>query len=187
MSNFIRAQSQPQTAALLKLGYCINSKGEDQLVADGIEPELIWMRGRGAEDLDYALRYFRGRPGTLAVADDLRVFGPTRKDICGTMARLHESKIVVEDVRTGNRNPHELEHLALIALSSSASMKNHRTARRRGSKGGNAKREAEAARRSAQIADDIALRLCASAKLTWLEKSEILGMTPSTIQRHYRS
>lgn len=178
------APALSQDMPLLKLGFCVNAVGEQELIDYGIAPELIWMRGRGMENLEYVLRCYRGRPGVLAVADDLRIFGDSRTDIFAKVRDLEILGIVVFDVVANDNNALSLVERALKAKSAQAGMKNHRTARRRGQRGGVAKGNAAAARRDARIEDKIAIRLCAS-RLTWEEKAEILDMPLSTIQRHY--
>lgn len=186
MSNLNRAPKGSEQPPLVRIGFCKDAGGEAELTKAGMAPDLIWQRGRGMESLDYALRYFRGRSGVLAVADDLRIFGDTRKAIFAQVGELEAMDIRITDVRDKCSDHLALIQRSLVAISASAGMRNHRTARRRGRMGGDAKRAAEAIRRNVLVDDGIAMRLCAS-RLTWSEKSEILGLPLSTIQRHYKS
>lgn len=133
------AHQAPHQDHLLTLGFCVDKAGEAQLIEDGVEPKLIWMRGRQSENIDWAIDYFRDRPGVLKVANDLRVFGPTRKEIFARTADLSRRGIKVEDIRDPGANLSELEHKALIAMNAASGTKNRRQARYRGSKGGTAK------------------------------------------------
>jgi len=166
-------------------GFCVNREGEARLMANGVEPKSIYMRGRGAENMDWCLRSFRGRPGVLKVADDLTIFGQARQDIFGVTKALHTGKIGLCDVVTGETNPHELEHRALKILSSKNGACDPRTARKRGRIGGYRKGVTEKARRNAAVSDEIVERVCAS-RLTWDEKSFILGIPESTLRRNYK-
>lgn len=80
------AKPQLRHVSLKTLGFCVDKAGEAELLADGVEH--IWMRGRQAESLDWAIDFFRGEPGVLKVANDLRCLGPTRKEIFAYTADL---------------------------------------------------------------------------------------------------
>lgn len=177
--------SAPQK--ILAIGYCTDDLSEKVLREHGIDADLIWQKGRGVECLDYALRYFRGRPGVLAVAEDLRLFGDARKAIFDQVRELNTLGITVRDVVANDDDPLSLVERALVAKSKSAGMKNHRTARRRGSKGGLAKKLAAEATRNAILAHDIVVRLCSHPKLTKRDCAEILGppFSLSTLIRNY--
>lgn len=131
------AHQTPHSVRPMTLGFCVDKAGEAELLADGVEH--IWMRGRHAESLDWVIDYFRGRPGILKVANDLRCFGPTRKEIFTRTADLTRRGIKVVDVRDPGANLSELEHKALVSMNASSGIANKRQARYRGSKGGKAK------------------------------------------------
>lgn len=133
------ADTAPRPVPLKTLGFCVDKAGEAELVEAGVEPKLIWMRGRHLENVDWAIDYFRGQPGVLKVANDLRVFGPTRKEIFARTSELSRRDIKVEDIRDPGANLSELEHKALVAMNAASGTKNRRQARYRGSKGGTAK------------------------------------------------
>jgi hypothetical protein len=184
--NVFSADRPPQSNQVMTLGFCVDCDGENELKAAGVTK--IWMRGRQSESVDWAISYFRGRPGILTVANDLRVFGPTRKEIFARTAELARRGITLRDVRQPDANMSELEHKALVAMSASCGTKNHRQARRRGSIGGLAKKASQEAKRNALLNRDIVMRLCAHPKLTWADRAEILGepFSISSLQRHYR-
>jgi hypothetical protein len=186
--NVFSSRPPSQSNQTMTLGFCVDCAGESELTKAGVDPKKIWMRGRQSESIDWAISYFRGRPGILTVANDLRVFGPTRKEIFARTAELSRRGITLRDVRQPDANMSELEHKALIAMAASCGTKNHRQARRRGSIGGLAKKASQEAKRNALLNRDIVLRLCAHPKLTWADRSEILGepFSISSLQRHYR-
>lgn len=155
MTRVNTAAMASQPVPLMTLGFCIDKAGEAELMADGVDH--IWMRGRQAESLDWAIDFLRGEPGTLKLVNDLRVFGPTRKEIFAYTADLTRRGIKVVDIRDPGANLSELEHKALIAKSASAGIANKRQARYRGSKGGTAKGVA-AWRERNEVAPDWLLR-----------------------------
>lgn len=127
----------PHPVPLLTVGFCTDRDSEAELKAAGVD--RIWMRGRGIEGADWAIDWLRGRPGVLAVADDLRIFGPARKDIFARTAELARKGIILRDVRRPDLNSHELEERTLASINAASGVGNRRTARRRGAKGGVAK------------------------------------------------
>lgn len=177
------AAMAPIPAHLLTLGFCIDKAGEAELQADGVEH--IWMRGRQAESLDWAIDFFRGEPGVLKVSNDLRTFGPTRKEIFAYTADLTRRGIKVVDVRDPGANLSELEHKALVSMNAASGIKDKRQARYRGSKGGTAKGVA-AWRERNEIAPEWLLRnmvdeLGAKRTAALLENK----ISASTLGRHY--
>lgn len=181
------AQPPPQTKALLTVGFCVNCEGEAQLIAAGVDPDLIWMRGGGAESLKWAINYLRGRSGMVCVADDLRIFGDSRKAISAQMAAFHVQGVIVRDVVRDENNPHVLTQAAFEAMAKSAGMRNHRTARRRGSLGGKSKAVAAELARAIRIDPEIARRLWSLKEITQKTKLWVLGegFTLSSCQRHF--
>jgi hypothetical protein len=177
----------PFDTHLLVLGFCTDKAQEAELIEYGVEPDLIYMRGRGVESLSWCVDKLRHDPGEICVATDLRIFGNTKQEITDWLCLFHLQGVKVRDVITGETNPFELEKRAHKLLNSGTGMKDHRMARRRGGLGGKAKGNAASARRNALVDDRIAIRLCATKKLTWDEKAKILDMPKATIQRHYRN
>ena len=167
----------------MTLGFCVDKAGEAELMADGVDQ--IWMRGRQGESLDWAIDYFRGRPGVLKVANDLRVFGPTRKEIFAYTADLTRRGIKVVDIHDPGANLSELEHKALVSMNAAGGIANKRQARYRGSKGGKAKGVA-AWRERNEIAPEWLLRnmvaMLGAKKAAALVENKI---SASTFSRHY--
>lgn len=79
-------------------GFCHNTDQEAGIVAYGLPARAVFVADRGAESLAHCLSSFRGRPGTLILAQDLRAFGDTRSAVAETMARLETAKIHVIDL-----------------------------------------------------------------------------------------
>lgn len=187
MTNPDSAQSLPNKLTLLTIGFCKDLEGEAKLKAAGIE--RIWRLGNGAESLADAIYDFRGRPGTLAVVDDLRIFSPndSNYEIAAVCARLTRIEIDLVDITQPELIMPELQERARKALHASRPMPNHRTARRRGRQGGLAKAAAAEAARTVRIAPDIAQRLWSLKEITQKAKLWVLGkgFTLSSCQRHF--
>lgn len=184
--NLSSADPDPKGLPLRKIGFCVNLSGEERLTGAGIT--RIWRRGNGNESVDEAIYDFRGLPGILMVADDLRIFGDTNLDIANVCAKLLRHNISIVDITHPEEVIPELQERARKALHASRPIRNHRTARRRGRMGGLARAEAAAIARATRCADDIAQRLCSLKEITWAAKLWVLGegFTMSSIQRHYR-
>lgn len=186
-AHFFSPPTAPQSNPLMTVGFCVNREGEANLLASGIPEHRIWMRGRGAESLDYALRYFRDTKGVLAVADDLRIFGPTRKDIMSRMGDLHERGITIRDVVMSEENPHALAHRALTAISASSGTKDHRTARKRGRSGGIGKGIAAQVARDKDVPQWLVRNIVNDRDIPWDVKMRVLDnkFSQSTLRRRY--
>lgn len=169
----------------LKLGLCTNEADERKLTAAGFDP--VWRIGNQAEGLKPLLGYPRGRYTIIGVAEDLRIIGDSRKAIFKKVRELKAEDINFLDIRDDCSDDLVLVERALAAKSSEAGMRNHCTARRRGSKGGLAKKLAAEATRNAILARDIVMRLCSHPKLTKRDCAEILGppFSLSTLIRNY--
>lgn len=181
------SRSNSAGAPVLTIGYCTDDKSEKALIAQGVPAEQIWRRDRDLHALEFALRYPRGRETILVVAEDLRIFGESRKAIIAQQQALKARGIIVLDVVANDNGELSLLDRALKALSSSAAMRNHRTARRRGARGGVAKGVAAQVRRNARVADDIVQRLCSLPQLTWKLCAWVLGegFSAASLNRHY--
>jgi len=179
------AAKAPRPVRPLTVGFCTDRNGEAELRAAGIE--RIWMRGRGMESADWAISWLRGRPGVLAVASDLRCFGPTRKEIFARTADLARRGITLRDVRQPGLNAHELEERTLASINAASGMGNRRTARRRGAKGGTAKGVAAWVARN-EIAPEWLLRNMV-AELGAKRTAALLDnkISASTLLRKYRA
>lgn len=174
--------------SLLTIGFCTDLAGEARLRAAGVE--RIWRRGDGVQSLDDALYEFRGRAGALAITDDLRIFGLSRREILAKVSEITRDRpghpaIKIVDIRQPEKDAYQLADQALGALHAAAPMRNHRTARRRGRQGGLAKAAMAELARGIRCAADIVQRLCDHPALTWDDCAAILGppFSKSTLQR----
>lgn len=159
-----------------------------ELTAAGITDRDIYIDGRGAESLSACLAAFRGRPGELVIAADLRVFGESRKAILDQLAMLERLKITVHDIANKETSQPLMMDRALSALADYKRWKgSKKVAASSGRRGGRAKGDAAAEARNAIMREDIIRRLCAAPELPWKRKVEILGepFTLSTLRRHY--
>lgn len=178
----------PPGNALLRVGWCVDREGERELIAAGIPERMVWMRGRSAETLAEAIKYFRKRAGVLTIAHDLRCLGTGQQEIFKAMAVLHKAHILIEDIAhpEDENNPHKMLARAIKALHSSNGLKDKRTAKRRGAMGGTAKGPAMAAKREAAHASRPVLeRIAACTKLTWRERGALAGVNWQTLKRNY--
>lgn len=174
----------------MKIGYCSKIPGnlaaaqEAKLVEEGFSN--VYMDGRGAESLDEALRCFRDKPGELGVAADLRVFGRTQDEIFKATSKITKSGHKLVDVRAPDADVASLIRETLRQLAAwNRWGGNKQRAKRQGAIGGVAKAQAAAAKRQA-IADDSVIRAIVSAtELSWPRKSKILGISISSLRRHY--
>ena len=165
-------------------GFCHNADQEAGIVAYGVPARSVFMRDRGAENLEHCLSSFRGRPGQLILAQDLRAFGDTRKAVAETMARLEKAKIQVIDLT----HREDTTVAQMLARAYTAIARNHfvddrQKARRRGRKGGAAKGEAHAAQR--EDARKILDRIVNCREIRWDLKVKVAGITKHTLRRRY--
>lgn len=103
----------------IERGFCQNKEHLAALRAYGLPDKLMYLDGRGVENLDACIASFRDRPGTLLIAPDLRVFGKSSKAIEATMARLEpemqnlteaQYAMLRQHVGTTKREPHRRKH-----------------------------------------------------------------------------
>ena len=168
----------------IRLGLCRNPEAEKALIGYGFPAINVWMIGRGSETVAEVVERFRGEPGIISIAEDLRLLGNTQAAIFAEVSRIARAGITFEDINNPGDDIHAMQHRAFKALHSSCAIRNHRTARCRGSKGGLAKAANAAARRQAEVSDEVARKVWQS-RLTKKEKCAILGCTISTGDRHY--
>lgn len=176
--------SKPLLGGLV-IGFATTPEHEAALIAAGaIE---VWVLGRGAQSLEWAIAYCRKRAATLLVNEDLRCFGAIRKDIFATVKNLMARGISLVDIRDRTASAFDLIERGISALQSVAALGSRKTQQRRGRRGGQAKGAASAARRNALIADDIAERICTHPKLNWADRLAIFGkgFSLSGLRRHY--
>jgi hypothetical protein len=168
-------------------GFCTDRQYLPALRAYGLTDKLIWLAGRGAENLDRCLSSFRGRPGRLLIAPDCRVFGQCRRDVAQVMARLERAKIRVMDII---HPQHEtvaemLTHAGNLIARGRFTRK--RDARRRGARGGVAN-GAVAEQRRAEVAADWFLRnLVQDEDIPWKALVRALDgkISEATLRRRY--
>lgn len=162
---------------------------EANLLAFDLKPAEIYIDGRGAESLSACIASFRGHPGELIIAADLRVFGESRKAILDTMAMLDSLRIKVCDIFSSESSVPMMLDRALAELASYARWSgSKKTAKATGRRGGKAKAKWQEAKRAEIAHEDVVRRICESPKLTWREKSAILGGSPfstATLRRRY--
>ena len=168
--------------------FCTNRQYVEAFKELGLPEKLIYVAGRGAEDLESCLESFRGRPGKLLVAPSLTAFGESRRAVTAVMARLERARIKVVDVI------HPQDETVAEQMQRAANeigrprFRDRRIARSRGREGGMAKGEAAKSRRL-QIDTDTLIRNLVSnyKRLGWPLIVRILGrkISESTLRRHY--
>lgn len=172
----------------IERAFCRNREHLAAFRAYGLPDKLVYLDGRGGEDIDRCLASFRGRPGRLLIAPDLRVFGTSKKAVAITMAKLERARIKVLDViHPQDETVSEQLHRASVLISG-ARFRDRRTARNRGREGGLAKGEVSRATR-AQIDTDRLIRNLVSEhkRIGWRLVIRICGgkISESTLRRHY--
>lgn len=167
-------------------GFCQSRDQEAALKGYGITPKSVWMAGRGAEDFARCLSTYRGRPGMLILAHDLRALGTTKKVVANAMAKLEKAEIRVIDIT----HPEDTTVAALVQRASvaiSGVRMTGRQARKRGRTGGIGKGHHAQEKRENAVPAAFVERVVQHAEIPWRVKLEILGPTfkPSTLRRHY--
>lgn len=165
-------------------GFCQDADQEAGIVAYGVPARAVFLADRGAESLEHCLSSFRGRPGTLILAQDARAFGESRKAVAEIMARLEKAKIGVIDLT--HREDETVSQL--LARANNAIAHNHfvgdrQKARRRGRKGGVARGESQAAKR--EDAKRLLDRIVNCRKIPWALKAMVTGISKHTLRRRY--
>jgi hypothetical protein len=172
----------------IERAFCRNKEHIPAFRAYGLSDRLIWIDGRGAENVERCLATFRGRPGKLFIAPDVRVFGLDKKSIARTMARLERAKIrVVDIIHPQDETISEMTQRASVLISRPR-FADRRTARRQGREGGLAKGEVARSKR-AQIDTDTLIRNLVGEyrRLGWKAVIRICGgkLSESTLRRHF--
>jgi hypothetical protein len=172
----------------IERAFCCNKAHVPAFKDYGLPDKLIYVDGRGAENLESCLESFRGRPGKLLIAPDLRVFGESRKAVSDTMARLEKARVrVVDIIHPQDDTISAMTHRAAVLISSPR-FRDRRVARSRGREGGLARGEAAKSRRLQIDTDTLIRNLVANYKrLGWPLIIRILGrkISESTLRRHY--
>lgn len=172
----------------IERAFCRNKEHLAALRAYGLPDKLIWLEGRGAETLDGCLDNFRGRPGKLLIAPDLRVFGKSSKAVEAVMDRMERDRIKVVDII----HPQHLTVSQMLGFARTKiavpRFRDRRTAKRRGATGGQANGEAARSRR-AQIDTDTLIRNLVAEKdvIGWPVILRVCGgkISAATLRRHY--
>lgn len=168
-------------------GFASTKEQATHLQEYGLPDKDIWLAGRGAETLDRCLATFRGRPGTLIVAHDLRVLGASKRAVAEVMGQLEAKNIRVVDIS----HP---EHTTVAALMQTASIaisgarfRDRRVARRQGRAGGLAKGAKQDAARSEIATPWLVRNIVAERSIPWEVKLRLLGgkFSEATLRRHY--
>lgn len=173
----------------MRKGFAVNEDQEAVLREHGLKPSAIYPLGRGEEDISAVVRSFRGQPGEIAVAADLRIFGSRRKEILAVTANLERAGLKIVDVTRPDQSLSQLIDYALGKTAGDARwLGAKKTAKSTGRRGGKAKAVVQELRRAAIAHEDVVRRLCAHPKLTWKDREAILGGKPftvATLRRRY--
>ena len=169
-------------------GYAKTKEQEAALIAHGLLAKAIYLEERGAETLEACLATFRGRPGTLLIAHDLRALGASKRAVAEIMDRLELAKIRVQDIS----HPTDQTNAALIqranvAISGARFHGDRPRARRQGRAGGHAKGVAAEGARSGLAPSWLVDRIVDHQALSWALRVELLAphFSESTLRRHY--
>lgn len=172
---------------MIERGFCLNKEFVGPLKVSGLPDKLIYLDGRGAEDLDRCLVSFRNRPGRLLVAPDLTVFGQSKKALTGIMAKLERAKIRVSDVI----HPQDETLAEMLARAhrriDGRRYPDRRVAKRRGRLGGLAKARASAIARAGIDPSWLVGQIVNDPEISWPTAIRILDgkMCESTLRRYY--
>lgn len=176
----------------IERAFCTDRQHVEAFKELGLPDKLIYVAGRGAEDLESCLASFRDRPGKLLIAPDLRVFRapgkePARKDVAAVMARLERAQIrVVDVIHPQDETISDMIQRSSILISGTR-IRDRRTSRRLGRVGGLARGEnARSAR--AQIDTDWLIRqIVNDPDISWKVALRILDgkISEATLRRHY--
>lgn len=165
-------------------GFCQNADQEAGVVAYGVPARSVFMADRGAETLEHCLSSFRGRPGVLILAQDLRAFGDSRRKVSDTMTRLEKARIGVIDLtHRDDVTVSQMLARAYEAIACNRFVGDRQKARRRGRKGGTAKGEAAATRR--EDARRLLDRIVDCWEIPWRLKARVTGISKHTLRRNY--
>lgn len=170
----------------IRRGFCRTKDQAAALRGYGLTDKAIYVDRRGAEDLEQCLASFRGRPGTLVIAPDLRVFGASKAAVAAIMARLERAEIrVVDAIHPQDQTIAEMLQRAFKAISGSR-FRDRRTARRRGRHGGLAKGQTAQAARDGAVPPELVARIVQNQEIAWRVKLALLpGFSESTLRRRY--
>lgn len=134
------AAAEVLSGNVLKRGFCRTKEELDRLYAIGLADKEIYMAGRGGENILYCIDAFRGRPGRIFLASDLRAFGDKKPEIKAAMNYIEAAGLRVTDITHKEDNTHlKLLDRGLKSAANYRFARNSRLARRVGSAGGKGK------------------------------------------------
>lgn len=169
-------------------GYAKTKEQEAVLKAHGIPARAIFLEGRGAETLETCLATFRGRPGLLILAHDLRTMAITRKGLAAIMSRLEAAGIKVKDItHPEDSTQAALIHRANVSISAARFYGDRPRARKLGRQGGLAKGDRAERNRCALAPRWLIDRIVDHPRLTWRDRRDLLApyISEATMRRHY--
>ncbi len=168
-------------------GFATSKEQAQDLAKFGVSAACIYRAGSGAETLETCIDSFRGRPGRLIVAHDLRVFGSTKKQVAAVMTALEIGKIHVTDIL----HPEDVTVAQMVQRAqqaiSSHNFKDRRAAKRQGARGGLGKGVSAAIIRDSHSPKWLIDRIVDCCDIPWSLKLELLQphFNQSTLRRHY--
>lgn len=135
----VNSPSGTQTEQVVTVGFCTDRDQEARLKAAGIE--MIWMLGRGLEELRWALSYLRGRTARMVIACDLTIFGQSKKQLLGTLrdCEMKGVKEIVDIAHPEDQTFAQRLKRAFDYIAKARFLNDPRKAKRCGAKGGEAK------------------------------------------------
>ena len=177
----------PSANSVITRGFAKTKEQEAAIRGHGLPAKHIFLCARGAETLERCLSSFRGRPGRILIAHDLRVFGATKARVAEVMAVLERSSIQVTDLS----NPYDTTVAQMIQTAnvaiSGARFPDKRSARRLGRQGGLGKARAAALARDGHAMRWLVDRIVDHPDIPWKLKTELLEphFSESSLRRHY--
>lgn len=169
------------------IGFCETAEQEDDLIAAGVEPDLIYQHGRNGENLHYCRLKFRDQPGTLLIASGLEVLARTREGMFSAIKAFRAFGATIINVLQPDMSFEDLIEDAIRAISKAVFRENRKKARYEGKKGGHAKGTNAAAARNGIVPDDVVRRLLQFPGMTYRKAAEILGkpFSSASLCRHF--
>lgn len=169
-------------------GFCRNKEQEADILAHGVPARSVFMAARGAESLEGCIGTFRGRPGTLIISHDLRVFGATKRQVAEVMSQLESLGIKVHDLtHPEDATTAKMLHRANVAISGARLSGDRTRARKQGRSGGKKKGEYAWNRRDDLAPRWLLDRLVDHRAISWDVKVQLLQphFSEATLRRHY--
>lgn len=169
-------------------GFGTNRDEKAVLLQYGLSERHVFTRGQGAEELEPCLATYRGRPGWLVLARDLRVFGGTKRLVAEQTDALEKARIRVLDIT----HPEDQTYAALVQrahvlISGSRFATDRRRARHQGRAGGFRKGVAAREYRDGLAQRWLIDRIVDHSDIPWALKVDLVHphISESTLRRHY--